>query len=434
MTIFAALRVRPPDLMTPAKASKPFMKDTGPLAFPPVERCSFDERRFERLDPVPDPYLNSMPSVTARCMIDLMSSCTELMKQAEHCGRSSTPTLNHPGLDSGKRAISLRAQFDGHHRLWRRVTSEEIFLTGVDQSYWLVQAGCHCGYQRFNQDFFPAKSPTDGNRFDTDLPIRHGERPGDRRTDIEQTLGARPDHQLMARGACRDGDRLGLHIGLMDRVGAIAAFDDHLSLEQTSLDITHLQRWCLTDIVRTFLCFGLRSLLRSVLAFPGHDRDLIARASQRRLWSHGSLRINDHRQRIVIDVHDGSSILSDGLRLADHDGDRMPAPHHFLLRQWRLRTRERICLGHPQCFRRKNGHDSWHSQRCRGINVRDTRVGIRTQDQARIEHSWYHLISRIPRSPGDFVWPVLARERHADPRRLPLLSRRLLHHRENSSL
>src|SRR5437867_10669397 len=52
MTIFAALRVLPPDLITPAKASKPFMKETGPLAFPPVERCSRDERNGERFVPV----------------------------------------------------------------------------------------------------------------------------------------------------------------------------------------------------------------------------------------------------------------------------------------------------------------------------------------------------------------------------------------------
>src|SRR5467141_2429901 len=98
MTILAARRVRPPDFMTPAKASYPFMKDTGPLALPPVERCSLEERRADRLDPVPDPYLNSIPSVMASCIIERMSSLTELMKQAEHWGRSSTPTLNQTGL------------------------------------------------------------------------------------------------------------------------------------------------------------------------------------------------------------------------------------------------------------------------------------------------------------------------------------------------
>ena len=81
MTIFAARRVRPPDFMTPANASKPFINETGPLAFPPVDKCSLDDRRDERFDPVPDPYLNSMPSVWASCIIDRMSSWTELMKQ-----------------------------------------------------------------------------------------------------------------------------------------------------------------------------------------------------------------------------------------------------------------------------------------------------------------------------------------------------------------
>src|SRR5579863_2176856 len=97
MTILAARRVLPPDLMTPAKASKPFMKLTGPEAMPPPERVSRLPRREEKFVPVPEPHLKSMPSVLARFMIDSMSSCTELMKQAEHCGLAWTPTLNQTG-------------------------------------------------------------------------------------------------------------------------------------------------------------------------------------------------------------------------------------------------------------------------------------------------------------------------------------------------
>src|SRR5215216_3408110 len=97
MTIFAARRVFPPDLMTPAKASKPFMKDTGPEAVPPPARNSLDERRVERLEPVPEPYLKSMPSVLASPRMLSIESSTELMKHAEHCGWASTPTLNHTG-------------------------------------------------------------------------------------------------------------------------------------------------------------------------------------------------------------------------------------------------------------------------------------------------------------------------------------------------
>src|SRR5512147_1818668 len=97
MTIFAARRVLPPDLMAPANASKPRMNETGPDAVPPPLRCSRDERRLERFEPVPEPYLNSMPSVLARPRIDCMVSSTELMKQAEHCGCSSIPTLNQTG-------------------------------------------------------------------------------------------------------------------------------------------------------------------------------------------------------------------------------------------------------------------------------------------------------------------------------------------------
>ena len=98
MTILAARRVLPPDLTTPAKASKPFMKLTGPEAMPPPDIFSLLPRMGERLTPAPEPYLKSIASVLARSMIEDIVSSTELMKQAEHCGRSSTPTLNQTGL------------------------------------------------------------------------------------------------------------------------------------------------------------------------------------------------------------------------------------------------------------------------------------------------------------------------------------------------
>src|SRR5512133_2944328 len=97
MTILAARRVLPPDLMTPAKASKPFMKLTGPEAVPPPTSSSLDERSGDRLVPVPEPYLKSMPSVLAKVRMDSMVSSTLLMKQAEHCGSASMPTLNQTG-------------------------------------------------------------------------------------------------------------------------------------------------------------------------------------------------------------------------------------------------------------------------------------------------------------------------------------------------
>src|SRR5262249_26593002 len=86
MTILAARRVLPPDLITPANASKPFMKLSGPLAVPPPLSPSLEERSGERLVPVPEPHLKSMPSVLARVRMESSESCTELMKQAEHCG------------------------------------------------------------------------------------------------------------------------------------------------------------------------------------------------------------------------------------------------------------------------------------------------------------------------------------------------------------
>ena len=83
----AARRVLPPLLITPAKASKPFMKLSGPEARPPPESNPSSSRSVERFVPVPEPHLNSMPSVFARSRIDSSVSPTELMKHAEHCGR-----------------------------------------------------------------------------------------------------------------------------------------------------------------------------------------------------------------------------------------------------------------------------------------------------------------------------------------------------------
>src|SRR6204780_1998659 len=94
MTILAARRVLPPDLMTPAKASKPFIKLSGPQAVPPPLRTSVEERSGERLVPVPDPHLKSMPSVLARVRMESSESLMELMKQAEHCGRVYPVTPN----------------------------------------------------------------------------------------------------------------------------------------------------------------------------------------------------------------------------------------------------------------------------------------------------------------------------------------------------
>src|SRR5712672_737017 len=73
------------------------MKLTGPEAMPPPESVSRLPRSEEKFVPVPEPHLNSIPSVLARFMIDSMSSWTELIKHAEHCGLGCTPTLNHTG-------------------------------------------------------------------------------------------------------------------------------------------------------------------------------------------------------------------------------------------------------------------------------------------------------------------------------------------------
>src|SRR5271167_966122 len=98
ITILAARRVLPPDFMTPAKASYPRMKLRGPLAVPPPLSVSVEERRDERLVPVPLPHLKSIPSVLARVRMESRESFTLLMKQAEHCGLRYPVTPNWMAL------------------------------------------------------------------------------------------------------------------------------------------------------------------------------------------------------------------------------------------------------------------------------------------------------------------------------------------------
>jgi hypothetical protein len=73
------------------------MNETGPEAVPPLERCSIEPRMFERLMPEPEPPRKISPSWVFHCRIDSIESSTERMKQAEHCGASSKPTLNQTG-------------------------------------------------------------------------------------------------------------------------------------------------------------------------------------------------------------------------------------------------------------------------------------------------------------------------------------------------
>src|SRR3954469_24455565 len=97
-TILAARRVLPPDLMVPAQESAPRMKDTGPEAVPPLLSGSIEPRMLDRLIPEPEPPRKIRPSRVFQSRIESIVSCTLRMKQAEHCGCSSKPTLNHTGL------------------------------------------------------------------------------------------------------------------------------------------------------------------------------------------------------------------------------------------------------------------------------------------------------------------------------------------------
>src|ERR1019366_2546865 len=98
MTILAARRVLPPDLMVPADASAPRMNETGPEAVPPPSSNSALERILERLTPAPEPPLKMMPSSVYQLRIERIESSTAKMKHALPCwGTPRTPMLNQTG-------------------------------------------------------------------------------------------------------------------------------------------------------------------------------------------------------------------------------------------------------------------------------------------------------------------------------------------------
>src|SRR5215216_4684240 len=96
-TILAARRVAPPDLMVPAEASAPRMKETGPEAVPPLERSSLEERIRDRFRPAPEPPLKIKPSSLYQFRIESIESSTARMKHADTCWGEEVPTLNQTG-------------------------------------------------------------------------------------------------------------------------------------------------------------------------------------------------------------------------------------------------------------------------------------------------------------------------------------------------
>src|ERR687891_172233 len=115
MTILAARRVLPPDLMVPADASAPRMKLTGPDAVPPPRSSSADERMRDRFTPAPEPPLKMMPSSRYQLRIESIESSTERMKHALACwGTPLTPMLNQTGLLNAAFWATMLVAFNDH--------------------------------------------------------------------------------------------------------------------------------------------------------------------------------------------------------------------------------------------------------------------------------------------------------------------------------
>ena len=116
-TILAARRVAPPDLIVPAEASAPRMKDTGPLAVPPEDSSSLLDRILDRLTPAPEPPLKIRPSSRYHSRIASMVSSTERIKHALTCCFDVVPTLNQTG-ELKLKTWWTRAYFSSWSKIW----------------------------------------------------------------------------------------------------------------------------------------------------------------------------------------------------------------------------------------------------------------------------------------------------------------------------
>src|SRR5580704_19309242 len=83
--------------MVPADASAPRMNETGPLAVPPEESSSLEDRIRDRLTPAPEPPLKMRPSSRYQSRIASIVSSTARMKHALTCAFEAVPTLNQTG-------------------------------------------------------------------------------------------------------------------------------------------------------------------------------------------------------------------------------------------------------------------------------------------------------------------------------------------------
>ncbi len=121
MTIFAARRVLPPDLIVPAEASAPRMKLTGPEAVPPPFSSSWEERIRDRLTPAPEPPLKMIPSSVYQLRIESIVSSTDRMKHADAC-------CGH----------ARHADVEPHRRVERRLLVDDEVLQLVVEDLGLV--------------------------------------------------------------------------------------------------------------------------------------------------------------------------------------------------------------------------------------------------------------------------------------------------------
>ena len=87
----------PPDLIVPAEASAPRIKETGPLAVPPEDSSSLLDLILDRLTPAPEPPLKISPSSRYHSRIASIVSSTDRIKHALTCCFEVVPTLNQTG-------------------------------------------------------------------------------------------------------------------------------------------------------------------------------------------------------------------------------------------------------------------------------------------------------------------------------------------------
>ena len=194
-----------------------------------------------------------------------------------------------------------------------------------------------------------------------------------------------------------------LDIGLVHRLGGVAALDDHLGLLEAGVDVALLEVDALGDVRR----------LGRLRLDTGSEQVVV---QHRRIVRHRRLDIDDVRQHLVLHVDQLERLVGDRLRRRGHRGDRVALVQRLAARHAVARQVAEIhrTFADERLFRRDvrevgGGDDGLHAgelQRLAGVDRDDAGVRVRRALHLAPQHAGHHHVGAELRAAGDLVHAV----------------------------